>query len=284
MKIQELLRSGYDILKSQNIETYMIDTQLILCRVLNKDKLFIITNRDLQVEENRRAEFLKLIELRKKKMPVKYILQSTEFMGLEYFIKPGVLIPRPDTEVLVEEAIKEIKKQNFKKICDVCCGSGAIGIAIANYIDDSQVICYDISEIALEVTQINLERFNLEERVQVLKSDLLSKAIENGCSFDVVVSNPPYIKSKVIGTLMEDVKNYEPFIALCGGEDGLDFYRRIIRESKKVLNPKGLIIFEIGYDQKEQVTKLLKQNGFKDVVCIKDLSGNDRVIKGSLSY
>lgn len=284
MKIQELLRSGYDILKSQNIETYMLDTQLILCRVLNKDKLFIITNRDLQVEENRRAEFLKLIELRKKKMPVKYILQSTEFMGLEYFIKPGVLIPRPDTEVLVEEAIKEIKKQNFKKICDVCCGSGAIGIAIANYIDDSQVICYDISEIALEVTQINLERFNLEERVQVLKSDLLSKAIENGCSFDVVVSNPPYIKSKVIGTLMEDVKNYEPFIALCGGEDGLDFYRRIIRESKKVLNPKGLIIFEIGYDQKEQVTKLLEQNGFKDVVCIKDLSGNDRVIKGSLSY
>lgn len=284
MKIQELLRSGYDILKSQNIETYMLDTQLILCKVLNKDKLFIITNRDLQVEENKRAEFLKLIELRKKKIPVKYILQSTEFMGLEYFIKTGVLIPRPDTEVLVEEAIKEIKKQNFKKICDVCCGSGAIGIAIANYIDDSQVICYDISEIALEVTQINLERFNLEERVQVLKSDLLSKAIENGYRFDVVVSNPPYIKSKVIGTLMEDVKNYEPFIALCGGEDGLDFYRKIIRELKKVLNPKGLIIFEIGYDQREEVTKLLEQNEFKDVVCIKDLSGNDRVIKGSLSY
>lgn len=282
MKIQQLLTLGYDILKSENIETYMIDTQLILSKVLNKDKLFIITNRNLDVEDCKSKEFLKLMEFRKQKMPVKYILQSTEFMGIDYFVKPGVLIPRNDTEILVEDAIDEIKTRNLKSLCDVCCGSGAIGTSIAHYIEDLQVNCYDISDIALEVTKINIERLNLEKTVRVFKSDLLSKPIEDKCSFDIIVSNPPYIKKDVIETLMEDVKNYEPFIALCGGEDGMDFYRRIIKESRKVLNPGGLIIFEIGYDQREEVTKLLEDSGFEDVICIKDLSGNDRVVKGSL--
>lgn len=283
MKIQEVLKTGYDILKAENIETYMLDTQLILCKVLNKDKLFIITNRNLQVEDSKIQEFFKLLELRKGKMPVKYILQSTEFMGLNYFVKSGVLIPRADTEILVEEAIEEIKRRNLKSLCDVCCGSGVIGISIVHYIEALMAVCYDISETALEVTKVNIDRLKLENRVQVYKSDLLSKAIEDKCSFDIIVSNPPYIKKEVIGNLMEDVKNYEPFIALCGGDDGLDFYRRIIRESKEVLKPKGLIIFEIGYDQREEVTELLKNSGFKDVVCIKDLSGNDRVVKGVLS-
>lgn len=282
MKIQELLKSGYDILKSKNIETYMLDTQLILSKVINRDKLFIITNRDLQLDKDKIEEFFRLIKFRERKMPVKYILQSVEFMGFNYFIKSGVLIPRPDTEILVEEALSEIKMRNLRKLCDVCCGSGIIGISLANYIEDLQVIFYDISSIAIEVTNINVERFNLKQRVKVLKSDLLKRAIEDKCKFDIIVSNPPYIKKEVIETLMEDVKNYEPFIALCGGEDGLDFYRRIIEESKKVLNPDGSIIFEIGYDQKEEITELLEVSGFKDVVCVKDLSGNDRVIKGRL--
>lgn len=284
MKIQEVLKVGYDILKAENIETYMLDTQLILCKVLNKDKLYIITNRNIQVEDYKVEEFFKLLELRKGKMPVKYIVQSTEFMGINFFVKSGVLIPRADTEILVEEAIEEIKKRNLKSLCDVCCGSGAIGISIAHYIEELQVVCYDISETALEVTLLNTDSLKLNNRIQVYKSDLLSKAIEDKYSFDIIVSNPPYIKKEVIENLMEDVKNYEPFIALCGGDDGLDFYRRIIKESKEVLKPKGLIIFEIGYDQKEEVTKLLKNSGFKDVECIKDLSGNDRVVKGSLSY
>lgn len=282
MKIQELLKSGYDMLKSKNIETYMLDTQLILSKAINRDRLFIITNRNLEVDKGRVEEFFRLIKLREERMPVKYILQSAEFMGLNYFVKPGVLIPRPDTEVLVEEALSEIKNRKLKKLCDVCCGSGVIGISLANYIKDLQVTCYDISSTALEVTEVNIEEFNLGDQVKVIKSDLLTVAIEDKCKFDIVVSNPPYIKKEVIGTLMEDVKNYEPFIALCGGEDGLDFYRRIIEESREILNPQGLIIFEIGYDQKTDVTELLEKNGFKDVICIKDLSGNDRVVKGRM--
>jgi release factor glutamine methyltransferase len=282
MKIQELLKFGYDTLKKVNIETYMLDAQLLLGEVLNVDKLFIITNRDMTVEDKIADEYIRLIKLREKKMPVKYIIKQAEFMGIDFFIKEGVLIPRGDTEILVEETLKEIKINSYKNICDVCCGSGAIGIAIAYYEEATNVICYDISDIALEVTKENVNKHKLNHRIEVNKSDLLSDAIKNKEKFDVVVSNPPYIKKDIIDTLMEDVKNYEPFIALCGGEDGLYFYRKLVIQSKEVLNIGGTLLFEIGYDQKEEVIKLMKDSGFKDVICIKDLSSNDRVVKGKL--
>lgn len=282
MKIQELLKFGYDTLKKVNIDTYMLDTQLILAEVLKVDKLFIITNRDMTVEDKIADEYIRLIKLREKKMPVKYIIKQAEFMGIDFFIKEGVLIPRGDTEILVEETLKEIKINSYKNICDVCCGSGAIGVAIAYYEEATNVICYDISDIALEVTKENVNKHKLNHRIEVNKSDLLSDAIKNKEKFDVVVSNPPYIKKDIIDTLMEDVKNYEPFIALCGGEDGLYFYRKLVIQSKEVLNIGGTLLFEIGYDQKEEVMKLMKDSGFKDVICIKDLSGNDRVVKGKL--
>ncbi|SMC28167.1 release factor glutamine methyltransferase [Clostridium acidisoli DSM 12555] len=282
MKIQELLKFGYDTLKKVNIETYMLDAQLLLGEALNVDKLFIITNRDMTVEDKIADEYIRLIKLREKKMPVKYIIKQAEFMGIDFFIKEGVLIPRGDTEILVEETLKEIKINNYKNICDVCCGSGAIGVAIAYYEEATNVICYDISDIALEVTEENVNKHKLNHRIKVNKSDLLSDAIKNKEKFDVVVSNPPYIKKDIIDTLMEDVKNYEPFIALCGGEDGLYFYRKLVIQSKEVLNTGGTLLFEIGYDQKEEVMKLMKDSGFKDVICIKDLSSNDRVVKGKL--
>jgi release factor glutamine methyltransferase len=282
MSIQELLKVGYNALKKVNIETYMLDTQLILCKVLNVDKLFIITNRDFKVKDDDLNEYMKLIKLREKRMPVKYILESTEFMGIDFFVKEGVLIPRGDTEILVEEALKEIKKNNYKTVCDVCCGSGAIGISIAYYEKHVNVICYDISHTALEVTEENMNRHKLKDRIKVNESDLLAEALKNKEKFDVIVSNPPYIKREIINTLMEDVKNYEPFIALCGGEDGLDFYRKLVIQSKALLKKGGALLFEIGYDQREAVIKLLEDNGFKDVVCIKDLSSNDRVVKGKL--
>lgn len=282
MKIQELLKFGYDTLKKVNIDTYMLDTQLLLGEVLKVDKLFIITNRDMTVEDKIADEYISLIKLREKKMPVKYIIKRAEFMGIDFFIKEGVLIPRGDTEILVEEALKEIKINSYKNICDVCCGSGAIGVAIAYYEEATNVICYDISDIALEVTKENVNNHKLNHRIEVNKSDLLSDAIKNKEKFDVVVSNPPYIKKDIIDTLMEDVKNYEPFIALCGGEDGLYFYRKLVIQSKEVLNRGGTLLFEIGYDQKEEVMKLMKDSGFIDVICIKDLSSNDRVVKGKL--
>ncbi|MFD3158267.1 peptide chain release factor N(5)-glutamine methyltransferase [Haloimpatiens sp. FM7330] len=282
MNIGEILNKAYDILKQQNIETYILDSQLLLCKVLQKDKLFLILNRDMEVNDKQISMFLKYVNLRKDKMPIKYILGECEFMGLNFFVKKGVLIPRPDTEILVEQMLKTIKKGNYKNVCDVCCGSGAIGISLAKLADDVKVVCSDIAEEAREVTLENIKRLDISSNVKFVQSDLLQFAIEKGNRFDIIVSNPPYIEENVIDTLMKDVKDYEPYIALCGGKDGLDFYRKITFESVKVLNDDGILAFEIGYNQKEKVKNILKNNGFSHIRCIKDLAGLDRVIIGKI--
>ncbi|HEY8890932.1 MAG TPA: peptide chain release factor N(5)-glutamine methyltransferase [Clostridium sp.] len=284
MNIGEVLLESYEILKKVKIDSYLLDSQLLLGKVLKKEKLFIMLNRDFNLNEKQEDEFSKLIQMRKNKMPIKYILGECEFMGMDFIVKPGVLIPRPDTEILVEEVIKQIKKKGYTKICDVCSGSGAIGIAIAEFIKDTQVTLYDISEVALEVSKLNIERFDLSRRVNDELSDLLQVAIKQNKKYDMIVSNPPYIREDVIPTLMEDVKNYEPYIALYGGKDGLDFYKRITEESLMVLEKGGLLAFEIGYDQKEQVEEILLRLGFEQIECIKDLSGNDRVIKATKAW
>jgi len=280
--IQEVLLEAYEILKKVSIESYLLDSQLLLGKVLNKDKLFIMINKDFKLNIEQENEFSRLIQIRKNKMPIKYILGTCEFMGMDFIVKPGVLIPRPDTEILVEEVIKYVKEKGLTQICDVCTGSGAIGIAIAEFIKEVNVTLYDISEDALAVARLNIDKFNLSKRISIEQSDLLQVAIHEHKKFEVIVSNPPYIKEEVIPTLMEDVKGYEPFIALCGGEDGLEFYRRITKESLQVLEKGGLLAFEIGYDQKEAVADILFKSGFRNIECVKDLSGNDRVITANL--
>ncbi|MBV7272354.1 peptide chain release factor N(5)-glutamine methyltransferase [Clostridiaceae bacterium UIB06] len=282
MKVGELLKYGYEILKSKGIESYALDCDLLLGKVIKKDRLFLLLNREYELNNSEIDEFYRLISLRKNKMPIKYMLGECEFMGLSFYVKEGVLIPRPDTETLVECAIEEIKKNNFIHVCDVCCGSGIIGLTIAKLMDNVNIKSSDISDIACEVTKENIKRLNLSEKVEVIKSDLLDKFIKNQDKFDVVVSNPPYIRKEVIGTLMEDVKNFEPYEALCGGDDGLDFYRKITCQSLKVLNKGGVLLFEIGYDQMEDVSNILKEYGFSKIECIKDLAEKDRVIKGKI--
>ncbi|NEZ47417.1 peptide chain release factor N(5)-glutamine methyltransferase [Clostridium niameyense] len=279
MNLKEVLINGYNKLKYEAIDSYQLDTQLLLCKVLNKDRIFILTNPDYKLNEEELNEFYDLLNLRKNKMPMKYILGKAEFMGIEFNVKEGVLIPRPDTEILVESVIEEIKQNNFTDICDLCCGSGIIGITIARFLKNTNIESYDISDIAFNVTLENINKFSLGERVKVYKSDLLQRAIENHLKFDVIVSNPPYIREKIIETLMEDVKEYEPFEALCGGKDGLDFYRKIAFQSLKVLKKSGIIAFEIGYDQKEDVEEILKMYEYINIECIKDLAGKNRVIK-----
>lgn len=282
MKIKELLKGAYETLKSENVDSYILDSQLLLGKVLEKDKLSIITNMEQEVQPSDASEFLSLIQIRKTKMPIKYLLGYCEFMGLDFKIREGVLIPRPDTETLVSDVIDEIKANNFERICDVCCGSGIIGISIAKFIETVKVASYDISDIACEVTKENINTMLLNERVEVYNSDLLMKAFEEEKTFDCIVSNPPYIRTDVIPTLMEDVKKYEPYIALCGGIDGLEFYRIITEQSTKLLKGGGLLAFEIGYDQGEAVGSILKGHGFKKISVLKDLAGFDRVVKGFL--
>ncbi len=282
LKIEELLKDGYKILKLAGIDSYRIDCELLLEKIIEKDRLFIILNRDYKVSNEEAKEYYRLVNLRKDKMPIKYMLGKCEFMGLEFYIKKGVLIPRPDTEILVECAINHVKEDGLKNICDLCCGSGIIGISIAKFTECDKVKCADISDIAYEVTSGNIKKFKLENRVEVVKSDLLQHFINSGEKFDMIASNPPYIKDEVISTLMEDVKDYEPYEALSGGQDGLDFYRKITIQSLKLLSNGGVLIFEIGHDQKNAVSSILKENNFTNIICIKDLAGRDRVIKAKM--
>lgn len=281
--IGELLNIGNEILKKASIPSYILDTQLLLSKVLEVDKLYIITNRNLKVNPFNEKEFMKLINLRKGNMPIKYILGKTEFMGIDLNIKEGVLIPRPDTENLVEIVLEYIEKENYENVCDLCTGSGAIGISLAYHKGSINVHCIDISPISNEVVLENISKLGLSERVSFIKSDLLEIPIKEGYKYDVLVSNPPYIKTEDIDTLMEDVKSFEPHLALDGGEDGLIFYKIISRQSKGILNASGLIAFEIGKDQGIEVSEILKSFGYKNIKIIKDLSGLDRVVIGKNS-
>lgn len=282
--IGELLDKASKELKEENIDTYILDAQLLLGNVLAKDKLYIITNRDKNVSLKDEKEYFELIEKRKNKMPIKYILGETEFMGLDFNVEEGVLIPRGDTEILVEEVLSIINEEDELNVCDLCSGSGAIGISIANYRKKISVEEIDFYEVPEKVTKKNIIKHGLEGRVKFIKSDLLKEPINQGKKYDVIVSNPPYIKADEISNLMDDVKKYEPHTALDGGDDGLVFYKRIIEESKTTLNNEGVLAFEIGYDQGEEVSNLMKEAGFYNIKLVKDLAGLDRVVLGYFKY
>lgn len=282
MNISEVLSRGYNILKEAQIESYIIDTQLLLCNVLKVNKIYLILNRNEEVSERDKIEFEVLLNKRKDRMPMAYILNNVEFMGLNYYVKEGVLIPRPDTEILVEECIEIINNNNINTVCDMCCGSGAIGLSIASNIKKIDVWLYDISDIALEVSNANRDNLKLINRVEINKSNLFESPSKSNLKFDMIVSNPPYIEEDVISTLMKDVRDYEPHLALSGGIDGLDFYRKICYEGKKFLNDNGYMCFEIGHNQEIEVKELLKLNGFVDIYSLKDLGGNYRVVIGKL--
>lgn len=278
--IGALLICGYEKLKNAGIESYQIDSQILLSKVMDKDRIFILTHRDMPVGEGAAEEYMKLIELREKKMPIKYMLGECEFMGYMFKVREGVLIPRPDTEVLVESVISRVKECGYRRICDVCTGSGIIGITVAKECEETEVLCLDISSVALETAMENAKNLGVSERVEVVFSDLLGYALERELRFDVIVSNPPYIRTSDIGGLMADVKEYEPFEALCGGEDGLEFYRKITEQSMMLLRKEGMLAFEIGYDQRADVMNILADKGFGNISTAKDLSGNDRVVLG----
>lgn len=280
--IGELLIDGNKILKEANIDTYILDTQLLLGKVLGKDKLYLITNKEEEVSKFKEKEFYRLINKRKEKMPIKYILKSTEFMGLDFYIEEGVLIPRGDTEILVEEALKFIDKDKEYKVCDLCCGSGAIGISIASLRENTKVDLIDYYDVPEKVTKRNIINHKLNKRANFIKSDLLEEVINEEKKYDILLSNPPYIKEEVIITLMDDVKNYEPHTALSGGEDGLYFYRKIVDDSDKILNENGILAFEIGHDQGEEVSNLMLEKGYQNIKVVKDLAGHDRVVIGHL--
>ena len=278
--IGELLEIGSKELKEQNIDTYMLDAQLLLGMVLAKDKIYLITNRDKEVSDKDEKEYIELIKKRSRTMSIKYILGETEFMGFDFDVEEGVLIPRGDTEILVEEILSIINEDDEINLCDLCSGSGAIGISLAMNRKNIKVDEIDNFDIPEKVTKSNIVKHALENRVKFIKSNLLEEVIKIGKKYDVIVSNPPYIKACEIENLMDDVKLYEPHTALDGGEDGLIFYRKIIEESKLTLKENGILAFEIGHDQGLDVRILMEEAGFSNVKLVKDLAGLDRVLLG----
>lgn len=280
--IEELINTGTKTLKDNGIDTARLDAELLLGDVIEKDRLYLITHKEETVPQKQCDAFFDMIEKRRKKMPVKYILSKCEFMGIDLHVEEGVLIPRDDTELLVEEVLKNIGEDEEKHVCDLCCGSGAIGISLAHLRKNIKVDVLDYYPIPEKVTLINIEKHNLQDRVSFIKSDLLEVSIKNSNKYDIIVSNPPYIEEEEIEKLMDDVQKYEPHTALSGGTDGLDFYRKIVSQSHEVLKESGILAFEIGYNQGEAVKSLMEEADFKEVRVIKDFASLDRIVIGHL--
>ena len=282
MKIKELIRFGVNELNTKKIDESNLKVRLLLSHILGEKKEYLIIHSEDEVNKIYVDSFIKGIDYLKKSMPIQYITNSVEFMGLDFYVDKNVLIPRPDTEILVEEVIDLVKqiKESLKRkirILDLCTGSGAIAISLTRLLKDNVIItCSDISLKALEVVKINAEKNDVN--IKILNSNMFNNIEEK---YDIIVSNPPYIESNVLDTLSNEVKN-EPIIALDGGIDGLDYYRIIAINAKKYLYSNGYIALEIGYNQKDKVINLLKEHNYKNIYSKKDLGGNDRIVVASL--
>lgn len=272
MIIEELLKKGFEEL--EYIDEGVLKTRMLLADVLECHKEYLITHNDDKVDGRSKRKFLKGIERLKQGEPIQYVLEKTEFYGLEFFVNKNVLIPQPDTEILVGEVLENFSKK--KEVLDLCTGSGAIAVSLKKNMKGSKVFASDISLKALNVAKKNAEKNRTE--ITFIKSDLFENIYKK---FDIIVSNPPYIETSFLKKLPSEVK-YEPVLALDGGKDGLDFYRKIITESKDHLKRNGILALEIGFDQREQVVKLMERANFKDVYCKKDYGGNDRIVVGKL--
>lgn len=303
MSVQDLLYYGKARLRKAGIENGANEAEYFLCHLLHVNRTWVFLHGDAPVPAENEAQYRLWIDKRCTHYPMQYILGEQPFMEFSFYVNEHVLIPRQDTEILVEQAIKRLKPHMH--VLDLCCGSGCIGLSLAK-LSGVHVTLADISEEAIEVAEKNAVRLGLtvEESVRepgmagqdgkkepelmsednaghasncvrLLVSDIFER-IEG--HYDMIVSNPPYIRSDVIPTLMEEVRDFEPALALDGGGDGLDFYRRIVKEAGSYLNEDGYICFEIGYDQGNDLRQILVAARYGDIEVVKDLAGLNRVV------
>ena len=276
MTIREALNQGVIMLKNENIESPKIKARVILEFTLKKTREFLIVYDKKEITQKQRDEYVRNIKRLIQGEPLQYITGLQEFMKLKFFVNKHVLIPRQDTEILVEEVIEIAKKLETPTILDLCTGSGAIAVSVAKYIENSKITATDISKEALEVAKKNARFNGIFNNIEFIESDMFKK-LKNR-KFDIIVSNPPYIPTKEIKKLPIDVQN-EPAIALDGGSTGLDFYEIIANQGSNYLNRNGFICLEIGFDQRARVQDILRKNKHGgEIYCKKDLCGNDRVI------
>ena len=293
MKTRILVKEGeYQLSKAFCMDP-KIDAQELYCYLTGLDKVSLFLKAEEEVDRETEGKYMELIRRRAERIPLQHITGVQEFMGYTFKVNPHVLIPRQDTETLVTEAAKTIqstpreKLSFFEKlkgrkewdVLDLCCGSGAVGISLAKICSNVKVTATDISAEAVETAEANAE--DLRVKVRFLTGDMFEPV--KGRKFDMIVSNPPYIRTNMISILQEEVKDHEPLNALDGGRDGLDFYRTIVEKAADFLKPEGFLLVEIGHDQGEDLRKMLKDSGkYSPAVVIKDLPGRDRVVKCKL--
>lgn len=275
MTYRETVNLGEKVLSMADIAEAKTDAWLLLEMVCKIDRSFYYLHMAEEMPEEQMSEYQIALRKRAEHVPLQYIVGETEFMGLKFKVNSSVLIPRQDTETLVEEALKVVRPG--MRVLDLCTGSGCVIVSILHNVSDVEGYAVDISKQALNVAKENA-RLN-DVPVLFEHSDLFDHVAG---TFDVIVSNPPYICTDEIAKLMPEVRDFEPMEALDGKEDGLYFYRKIIGQCKQYLNPEGHLLFEIGYDQGQKVSALMREIGFHDVQVIKDLARKDRVVTGML--
>lgn len=284
--IKAVLQSAVKSFKECGYLSPILDAELLLLHAyrlndIDMNKIKLIINCNDIVPQNVYSIYTDFVQQRIEGKPVQYITKVQEFMGLELSISPGVLIPRADTEIVVEKLIELANKDKAISIVDMCTGSGAIALSLAYYLQNAKVIAVDISDTALSCCKQNIEKLKLQNQVEAVKSNLFeelkNKAFIN--KIDMIVSNPPYIPTGDISELSISVREYEPGIALDGGLDGLNFYREISRQASTYLRSGGILAFEIGYNQGTAVMNIIRESGsWYDLECYKDLAGLDRCI------
>lgn len=287
MTYGKIYESGRDALTAAAIEEAETDARLLLEFVCGTDRNTLLAHGDREVTAEQEKAYRELLEKRSARIPLQHLTGVQNFMGLDFAVNRHVLIPRQDTEILAEEAMKEL--HDGMEVLDLCTGTGCILISLLYYSNNCRGVGADISEEALKIAEGNAERLlgsrtvrgDSERQVSFVRSDLFENV--DG-QFDMIVSNPPYIQSEVIDTLMPEVREHEPRQALDGGRDGLLFYRRILAEVSRYLRRGGTLFFEIGFDQGESVSHLMEKSGFTEIRVVKDYGGLDRVVWGTLEF
>lgn len=284
--LKTLLDENTKRLEDSGITEARLDAWLLLEYVTGKNRAWFFAHSDEQAEEGLEKNYVDLIRKRAQHIPLQHLTHQAFFMGYEFYVNEHVLIPRQDTEVLVEEALSHLKGKENPYILDMCTGSGCILLSLLREREDASGMGVDLSEDALTVAHRNAESLNLGQRALFLQSDLFQadvfqkKGGKTCMKCDMLVSNPPYIRTSDIKDLMEEVRIHDPFMALDGKEDGLYFYREISAKAMTYLKDDGMLLCEIGYDQGEAVSELFHKAGFAEIRVIKDLSGLDRVVSG----
>ncbi len=277
MTYREIYEEGKNSLADAAIDESALDARLLLEYVCHTDRNDLLVHGDKPVTEEQTEIYRTLIKRRAEHVPLQHLTGEQDFMGLTFQVNDKVLIPRQDTEILVEEVLRE--PHDGMRFLDMCTGSGCILLSILHYSNDCQGVGVDISEEALQVAEKNAERICPDGNITFLQSNLFENVTGE---YEYIVSNPPYIPSHVIEELMPEVREHEPWLALDGAEDGLYFYKKIVEESRNYLVGGGRLYFEIGYDQAEAVSALMRDAGFAEVTVVKDYAGLDRVVHGIL--